>query len=65
MATRNYYEILGVSYDANENEILSAYETLKNKFDVDLFPDDSKQALRFKHVRAAKRTLLNRQKRKK
>ncbi|MCH2182406.1 MAG: J domain-containing protein [Mariniblastus sp.] len=65
MATRNYYEILGVPYDAGTEQIQKAFLKLKADYNPDLYPSDSKQAKRFRHIRAAKRTLLDPAKRRK
>ena len=39
MNKRDYYEVLGVSKDASEAEIKSAFRKLAKKYD----PDDSKE----------------------
>ena len=46
----NYYEILGVSTEANENEIKSKYRKLAMKYQPDRNHDDKKSEEMYKKV---------------
>lgn len=60
----NYYEILGVSTEANENEIKSKYRKLAMKYHPDRNPDDKKAEEMFKKVSEAYEILGDKEKRK-
>ena len=60
----NYYEILGVSTEANENEIKSKYRKLAMKYHPDRNPDDKKAEEMFKKVSEAYEVLGDKEKRK-
>ena len=60
----NYYEILGVSIDADENEIKSKYRKLAMKYHPDRNPDDKKAEEMFKKVSEAYEILGDKEKRK-
>lgn len=57
MATQDYYEILGVSKGASEQEIKKAYRTLARKYHPDVNQDDPNAAERFKEVTKAYKVL--------
>lgn len=65
MATRTYYEILGVSPHANESEIRRAYRRAMQDHHPDRHSDDPRAARRSRELNAAKETLLNPERRKK
>jgi curved DNA-binding protein len=53
MATRDYYEILGVKRSASEDEVKKAYRKLARKFHPDLNPGDKAAEEEFKQVQEA------------
>ncbi len=63
MAKRDYYEILGVNRDANEDEIKKAYRKLAMKFHPDRNPDNPKAEEQFKEAKNAYEILSDAQKR--
>lgn len=65
MKYKDYYEILGVSKDADEKEIKSAYRKLAKKYHPDLNKGDDKAAEKFKEVSEAYEVLSDKDKRKK
>lgn len=62
---KDYYEILGVSKDADEKEIKSAYRKLAKKYHPDLHQGDDAAAEKFKEVSEAYEVLSDKDKRKK
>jgi curved DNA-binding protein CbpA len=60
----DYYEVLGLSRDAGENDIKKAYKKAALRFHPDKNPDDREGAeARFKRVSEAYQVLLESQKR--
>jgi len=64
MATRDYYEVLGVSRQTGEEEIRSAYRRLARKFHPDLNPGDKQAGEKFKEINGAYEVLSDPEKRK-
>ncbi len=61
---RDYYEVLGVDKNANEDEIKKAYRKLAKKYHPDANPDNKKEAeAKFKEVNEAYENLSDPQKR--
>lgn len=60
---KDYYDILGVSRDASDEEIKKAYRRLAMKFHPDRNPDDSQAEARFKEAAEAYEVLRDPQKR--
>ncbi len=63
MSKRDYYEVLGVSRDADEAAIKKAYRRAAMKFHPDRNPDDEAAAERFKEIQEAYAVLSDDQKR--
>lgn len=61
---KNYYEILGVSKTATQDEIKAAYRKLVKQYHPDLHPGDAAAAEKFKEINEANETLSDEQKRK-
>lgn len=53
MASKNYYEILGISKSASSDEIKSAYRSLAKKYHPDINRDNPQAAEKFKEVNEA------------
>jgi molecular chaperone DnaJ len=66
MATRprDFYEVLGVSRKASQDEIKKAYRDLARKWHPDRNPDDSEAEERFKEIQQAYDALSDPEKRK-
>ncbi|OZI14718.1 molecular chaperone DnaJ [Sodalis-like symbiont of Philaenus spumarius] len=63
MAKSDYYEILGVSRDAEEREIKKAYKRLAMKFHPDRNPGNAEAEAKFKEIKEAYEVLTDVQKR--
>ena len=63
MSKRDFYEILGVNKDANEDEIKKAYRKLAMKFHPDRNPDNPKAEEHFKEAKEAYEILSDASKR--
>lgn len=63
MSKRDYYDVLGVSKQAEANEIKSAYRKLAIKYHPDKNPDDSEAEEKFKEAAEAYEVLSNPEKR--
>ena len=50
---RDYYEVLGISKNASEDEIKRAYRSLAKKYHPDMNPGDAEAEARFKEVNEA------------
>jgi molecular chaperone DnaJ len=65
MASKDYYQILGVNRNASGKEIKQAYRRLARKHHPDLNPNDKSAEARFKELNAAYQVLSDAEKRKK
>lgn len=65
MAKRDYYEVLGVSKNASEQEIKKAYRKLALKYHPDKNPDDASSEAKFKDAAEAYEVLSNAEKKSK
>ncbi|RUO80421.1 molecular chaperone DnaJ [Idiomarina tyrosinivorans] len=63
MASQNFYEVLGVSKDANEREIKKAYKRMAMKYHPDRTKGDKELESKFKEIKAAYEVLSDPQKR--
>jgi len=63
-AYKDYYQILGVSRDASDEEIRKAYRKLARKYHPDLNPDNKQAEEKFKEANEANEALSNPQRRK-
>src|SRR5262249_27205774 len=63
MAKRDYYEVLGVNRDADEETIKKAYRRLAMKFHPDRNPDNPKAEEQFKEAKEAYEALTDANKR--
>lgn len=61
---RDYYEILGVSRDADETELKKAYRKLAKQYHPDMNPNDKDAEAKFKEINEAYAVLSDPQKRK-
>lgn len=61
---KNYYEILGVSKNATQDEIKSAYRKLAKQYHPDFHPGDAAAAEKFKEINEANAVLSDEEKRK-
>ena len=65
MAFIDYYNILGITKTASENEIKKAYRKLARKYHPDLNPNDKEAEKKFKEINEANEVLGNPENRKK
>ncbi len=61
---KDYYEVLGVSKNATQDEIRSAYRKLVKQYHPDLHPNDKEAAEKFKEINEANEVLSDEKKRK-
>ena len=60
---RDYYEVLGVSRNATEDDIKKAYRKKAKECHPDLHPDDKDAVERFKELNEANEVLMDKDKR--
>ncbi|MFC2032162.1 DnaJ C-terminal domain-containing protein [Chloroflexota bacterium] len=65
MAGKDYYDILGVSKNASEQDIKKAYRQLARKYHPDVNPGDKSAEQKFKVINTAYEVLSDKEKRKK
>ena len=63
MSKRDYYEVLGVSKTATQDELKKAYRKLARKYHPDLNKDNAEAAEKFKECNEAYSVLSDEQKR--
>ncbi len=60
---RDYYEVLGVSKSATDEELKKAFRSMAKKYHPDLHPDDKEAEARFREVNEAYEVLSDKDKR--
>ena len=60
---RDYYEVLGIPKDADENQIKKAFWKLAKKYHPDVNKDDSEAEAKFKEANEAYEVLSDKEKR--
>ena len=65
MAVTDYYQILGISKDASQDDIKAAYRKLARKLHPDLNPNDKEANKKFQEINEANEVLSDPEKRKK
>lgn len=63
MASKDYYEVLGISKDATEADIKKAFKKLALKYHPDRNPDDKEAEEKFKEINEAYQVLTDSEKR--
>ena len=63
MSKRDYYEVLGASKDASQQDLKKAYRRLAMKYHPDRNPDDQEALAKFKEAKEAYEILSDAQKR--
>jgi len=63
MSKRDYYEVLGVSRDADDSVMKKAYRKMAMKYHPDRNPDNAEAEEKFKEVKEAYEVLTDAQKR--
>ena len=63
MAKRDYYEVLGVSRNASDQDVKKAYRRLAMKYHPDRNPDDAAAEANFKEASEAAEVLLDAERR--
>ena len=61
---KDYFKILGISRNATDQEIKSAFRKLARKFHPDLHPNDMKAESEFKEINEAYEILSDQEKKK-
>ncbi|MEF9865481.1 MAG: DnaJ domain-containing protein, partial [Oscillospiraceae bacterium] len=59
---RDYYEVLGITKSASDDEIKTAYRKTAKKYHPDLHPDDKASEEKFKEASEAYEVLSNKEK---